>query len=244
MITIDTQFNADTLVLKGKLHLPDTPNPPLVVGSHGLEGTMNSAKQQVLAKILPENGMAFFRFDHRGCGQSQGDFVKDTSLDLRTRDLAAAVDHLMGLGLTSNHLALFGSSIGGATCINSWETLELMGRPPMGGVLCASPVKSQTIKNIPTQANGNRPALPMAFFEKNLLFDILGKAKHLHHVMIFHGDKDEIVPISNAQDLFNTMQSPKERIIHKNGTHQMTHPSDQADFEVRALAWYQQIFSL
>ncbi len=87
MHIIQTRFMADQRILKGELCLPDTPYPPLVVGSHGLEGSRFSAKQQVLSRLLPENGIAFFRFDHRGCGDSQGDFIKDTSLEKRTRDL-------------------------------------------------------------------------------------------------------------------------------------------------------------
>jgi len=62
--------------------------------------------------------------------------------------------------------------------------------------------------------------------------------------MIFHGDADEIVPVSNAHDLYQAMQAPKEIIIRKDGNHQMTSEADQADFEVRALAWFKKIFSL
>lgn len=244
MKTVETTFTADNLTLRGTLHLPDVPAPPLVVGSHGLEGSRESAKQMVLSRLLPENGMAFFRFDHRGCGSSQGNFVTDTSLDKRTRDFLAAVRHAAAMSLTSNKLALFGSSMGGATCINAWQPLSDAGFTPMGGVLCAAPVVSRTIRNIPLEANGNRPALPLSFFKENLLFDLLDSAKSLHHVMIFHGDADNIVPVSNAHDLFNAMQPPRKKIIHKNGSHQMTDPADQADFETRAVAWFKDIFAL
>ena len=243
MKTLDTEFTSHGFILRGCLHLPDVPSPPLVVGSHGLEGSMDSAKQTVLSRLLPENGIAFFRFDHRGCGQSQGAFVQDTSLEKRTRDFTAAVAHIMGLSLTADRLALFGSSMGGATCINAWQFLEQAGLSPMGGVLCAAPVISRTIKNIPLEANDNRPALPLKFFAENLLFSILDKAAALHHVMIFHGDADEIVPVSNAHDLYDAMQSPKEKIIHRGGSHQMTSKTDQADFETRALDWYTTIFT-
>ena len=76
------EFLADSLKINGRLHLPpNVKKPPLVVGSHGLEGTKESAKQIVLSKLLPENGIAYLRFDHRGCGNSQGNFVDDTSID-------------------------------------------------------------------------------------------------------------------------------------------------------------------
>ena len=175
-----------------------------------------------MSKVLPRNNIAFFRFDHRGCGSSQGLFVEDTSLETRTRDFCAAVGHVLEMGVTSDRIALFGSSMGGATCINAWQRLEQTGRSPQGAVLCAAPVISTTIKNIPFEANDNRPALPLSFFEKNLLFDLSAQTVALHHVMLFHGDADEIVPKENADKIFAAMQSPKERVIHPGGDHQMT----------------------
>ena len=235
-------LQVEGLCLKGELHLPEIQNPPLVVGSHGLEGSKSSAKQMVLSRLLPENGVAFFRFDHRGCGQSQGDFLTDTSLEKRTRDYLMAVQHIMDLNLTSRNLGLFGSSIGGATCINAWENLGRLGAKICGGVLCSAPVQSRTIENIPVQSNEKRPALPLSFFEQNLLFNLLEKTKSLHHVLIFHGDADEVVPVSNAHDIYTCMQSPKQKIIHKGGDHQMTSKQHQTEFASQVLAWFLGIF--
>lgn len=235
-------FVSQGFKLKGILHLPDTEKPPLVVGSHGLEGSKDSAKQTIVAKFLVENNIAFFRFDHRGCGESQGDFIKDTSLEKRTIDYIAAVQHILGIGKTSKDLALFGSSMGGATCINAWEKLSLMDIRLCGAVLCASPVRSRSIENIPTNANGKRPALPLSFFKKNLLFNILDKAANLSNVLIFHGDADKTVPVSNAHDIFSRAKDPKRLIIQKCGDHQMTAGKDQVQFEKETLAWYLKCF--
>lgn len=243
MNAIDLNFTAGKLQLCGTLHLPDRSSPPLVVGSHGLEGTRESAKQKVLARLLPENGIAFFRFDHRGCGRSQGDFITDTSLDKRREDLVAAVSAVMDLGKTGPALGLFGSSIGGATCIHAWKSLESAGFSPKGAVLCASPVISSTIDNIPTGANGSRPALPLSFFAENLLFDLTPSASDLHHVLIFHGDADEVVPVSNARLLHRTAGPPKELVIQKKGRHRMDLPEHQKDFENRALAWFREMYT-
>ena len=236
-------FMVEGCILKGVLHLPETNAPPLVIGSHGLEGSKTSAKQMVLSRLLPANGVAFFRFDHRGCGDSQGNFLTDTSLEKRTQDYIEAVRHVMDLNLTSKRLGLFGSSMGGATCINAWESLDKLGINICGGVLCSAPVQSITIENIPVHANGNRPALPLSFFEKNLLFNLLDKTVALHHVLIFHGDADEVVPVGNAHDIYTHMQSPKKKVIHTKGDHQMTSKSDQADFARQAMDWFRGIFN-
>jgi uncharacterized protein len=244
MQPIRTKFTVDSFTLVGELFLPPRPTPPLVVGSHGLEGSRRSAKQQVLSRLLPENGMAFFRFDHRGCGDSQGSFTSDTSLAKRTNDFVAAVGHVLNLKMTSRHLGVFGSSMGGATCINAWQKLGKTQALLCGGVLCAAPVKSRTIQNIPTRANDTRPALPLDFFKKNLLFDLQDRAKALHHVLLFHGDADQVVPVSNAHAIFDRIQAPRQCIIQKGGDHQMSSSYHQAEFETQALAWYCKIFDL
>ena len=241
---IPLAFDCDALRLKGILHLPPRENPPLVVGSHGLEGTMNSAKQTVLAKLLPQLGIAFARFDHRGCGTSEGNFIQDTSLDKRTRDFTAALDHVLDLGFTTNQVGLFGSSMGGATCINVWKDLEEKEVQICGAVLCAAPVVSRTIENIPQDATDDRPALPLSFFKENLLFDLRDKASVLHHLLIFHGDADDVVPVDNARILLDAAQAPKDFICQPGGGHRMDIPAHQEEFEARAGAWYQEIFNL
>ena len=237
------EFNSRGFLLKGILHLPGIKNPPLVVGSHGLEGSKDSAKQKILSKLLVKNNIAFFRFDHRGCGESQGDFIKDTSLEKRTCDFINAVQHILSLKKTSQNLSVFGSSMGGATCINAWETLLKMDLNLCGAVLGSSPVKSLTIKNIPMEANGNRPALPLSFFKHNLVFDLQDKVKKLFNVMIFHGNADEVVPVSNAYDINTMAKESKQLIIHKNGDHQMSSKKDQIQFETESIAWFLRCFS-
>lgn len=239
----DIEFISQGFLLKGVLHLPRVQNPPLVVGSHGLEGSKTSAKQKVLAKHLVKNQIAFFRFDHRGCGESQGDFIKDTSLEKRTIDYINAVKHIIHLKKTSHNLAVFGSSMGGATCINAWELLLKMDVNLCGAVLCSAPVKSRTIENIPMAANGDRQALPLSFFKENLLFNIRGKVKHLFNVLIFHGDADEVVPVLNAHDIYHGAKEAKRLILHENGDHQMTSKKDQAQFEIEAIAWFLRCFA-
>jgi len=236
------EFKSQGFLLKGILHLPGVKNPPLVVGSHGLEGSKASAKQRVLAELLVQNQMAFFRFDHRGCGGSQGDFIKDTSLEKRTLDFIQAVQTILGLDKTSRNLAVFGSSMGGATCINAWESLLKMDIHLCGAVLCSAPIKTRTIENIPMDANEKRPALPLNFFKHNLLFNLEEKTRALSHVMIFHGDADKIVPVSNAHDIYRFAKDPKRLIIHKNGDHQMTSKKDQAQFETESVAWFLRCF--
>lgn len=242
MKILPVEFMSQNRRIVGKLHLPEVENPPVVVGSHGLEGSMESAKQTILARILPEMGVAFLRFDHRGCGESEGDFKTDTSLETRVQDMTHAVDYLWAIKKTRRELVLFGSSLGGATCIAAWKQLLDLGVQPKGAVLCAAPVDSRTIKIIPTEATPDRPALPMSFFTKNLLFDLSDALPLLHHALIFHGDHDGVVPVENGRKIYQNAGDPKKIIIHRNGDHQMSEKSHQAEFEREVKLWVKACF--
>jgi alpha-beta hydrolase superfamily lysophospholipase len=74
MNQINITFTSDGFLLKGMLHLPETSLPPVVIGSHGLLSNSYSPKQIALARECNAHGIAYFRFDHRGCGQSDGVF--------------------------------------------------------------------------------------------------------------------------------------------------------------------------
>jgi fermentation-respiration switch protein FrsA (DUF1100 family) len=152
--------------------------------------------------------------------------------------MVAATVHVLSLGLTGGRFALFGSSLGGATVIEAWSRFESSGLSPMGAVVCAAPVISSTIKVIPLEGNQHRPALPLEFFEQNLLFDITESAAKLHHLLIFHGSKDEVVPVENAKTLFKLACDPKELIIHENGGHRMSDKDHQRDFTSRSASWF------
>ena len=238
----EIRFQCENRLLSGILHLPERSDPPLVVGSHGLEGSKDSAKQIRLSMILPEHGIAFFRFDHRGCGQSQGEFVEETSVEKRAADLKAAVQHLMTLGIAFSKTALFGSSLGGATCIKAWEAIEKKGTTLYGAVICAAPIQSRTISVVPTLADEHRPALSMDFFKKNLDFDLISEAGHANHILILHGDRDDVVPVENARTIYEAAGNPKKLYILENADHRFSDAGHQRIFEKMTLEWFQQCF--
>jgi len=238
------KFYSDNLLIKGVLHLPATDQgmqkPPVVIGSHGLEGSKNSAKQISLSKILPENGIAFLRFDHRGCGDSEGEFLKDTSVFNRASDFTNAVKYILEHEKLSHNIGIFGSSLGGSTCIQAWDSLSLMDIKLSACVLCSTPVKSRTIENIPVhdQPNQYSPALPMSFFIEKLNFDLSEKTSRIKNVLIFHGTNDEIVPAKNARIIYENAMEPKQLILFKNGDHQVSSKKDQIRFEQETLKWF------
>jgi alpha-beta hydrolase superfamily lysophospholipase len=225
-------FSSDGFRLKGILHMPAADNPPVVVGCHGLYSNKNSPKQVELARRCNLEGIAFFRFDHRGCGESEGDFPKVTSLKARRRDLKSALKWIQSKKETGDRIGLFGSSMGGATCLAVAST-----QPVHAIVTVAAPLRSQTISRQAAQPDPGSPSLDWSDPSK-YAFDISAGLSGIHTILIFHGDADSVVPPKNAQELYETASPPKRLLIQENGDHPMSLPHHQKIFMQETVAWF------
>lgn len=226
------EFSADGLVLRGRLHLPAVPHPPFVVGSHGLFSNGDSPKQLSLARELNTVGIAFFRFDHRGCGQSAGRLETDTSLAARCADLRCAVETLQRRSDLSTRFGLFGSSFGGAVCLSLAPETTVSAL-----VVNAAPVRSRSLNEGEITAGG--PAgIDGSFYRENLQFDVSEKLSAIRTVCVFHGSADRVVPVENGMEIFERAGDPKKIAVFEGGDHRMSRVSDQRRFVREAVAWF------
>jgi len=236
-------FRSDEFLLKGTLHLPAVTRPPVVIGSHGLFSTGNSPKQIALAQECTRRGIAFFRFDHRGCGESQGVFHDVTSLESRCRDLICAVETILSGRDTGNAAAFFGSSMGGAVCMATAGTsfTEAVSIVTVSAPVCISS-HNEAMKAIRKSADSYLPE-PL-FYERNLQFDLSGLLPALRNILIFHGDKDEVIPVSEAMKIYQNAGHPKKLVIQKQGDHRMSSEEHQREFIASAVNWFEAGFLL
>lgn len=204
-----------------------------MIGSHGLFGTADSAKQTVLAAACVAAGMGYLRFDHRGCGHSEGDFEKVTSLDGRVQDLAAAVALISNRPDTGDQVGYFGSSFGGTVCIRAFAL-----KPPAAMVLCAAPVRSSDID--PARAAATGGSAEAALRPDGLTFDVAAEAAALQEVLVFHGDADEVVPYGHAGEIYNAAAGPKKMIPLPGGDHRMTDTDHQKLFVTETISWFKE----
>ncbi|MFH2219817.1 MAG: alpha/beta fold hydrolase [Pseudomonadota bacterium] len=233
---MEISFLSGGFLLKGTLHLPAVKRPPVVIGSHGLCSTSNSPKQVALARECTAHGIAYFRFDHRGCGQSQGLFREVTSLEARHADLLNAIECIRSRTDTGGQLGLFGSSMGGAVCISVASTFAVDAM-----VTYAAPVHSDSIIEALNKKDGSN-RLEALFNEKYLQSDISDKLSRLHHILIVHGNADEVVPPSNAHQIYSKAGSPKKLIMQKHGDHRMSNNKHQENFIKEAASWFKTCF--
>jgi uncharacterized protein len=229
-------FSSNGFILRGTLHLTPAENPPVVIGSHGLFSSSSSPKQIALARQCNACGIAFFRFDHRGCGRSQGIFQDVTSLETRCNDMISAIKIIQDRKDTGNRIGLFGSSMGGAVCISVAAIFDADSI-----IINAAPVHNKSIIEA-MEKSGKADALNPPLDKKYLQWDISDKLSALHHILIFHGDSDDLVPLSNAREIYEKAGDPKNLIIQKDGDHRMSNKTHQDNFVRKSALWFKNCF--
>jgi alpha-beta hydrolase superfamily lysophospholipase len=224
----DISFTCDGLKLTGVLHLPGDRQPPVVIGSHGLFSSSSSPKQIALAAECNRFGLAYFRFNHRGCGSSEGEFDRVTSLNARCSDLIAAAETISNRTDTGDRLGLFGSSMGGTVCLSVSQQLAAGAM-----VTFAAPVRSD-LSGSPSEMSRSE----IVFDAARRQFDITEGLSTISNILIFHGDADDVVPVSHAGEIYSLAGHPKKIIVQQQGDHPMSNKKHQKEFVRRASEWF------
>jgi alpha-beta hydrolase superfamily lysophospholipase len=230
-------LTCDDLRLSAVLHLPPADDPPVVIGSHGLFSSGDSPKQIDLAERLNASGIAFLRLDHRGCGQSEGDFEVVTTLAGRVRDLKAAVRTLEQRQGERLRLGLFGSSFGGSTCLAAAGVLR-----PARVVTLAAPIDSLSL--IAAARQQSSAPLPPPFEREAFQFDLSDRLAGLHNLLVIHGENDEVVPLDHGRRIYSAARDPKQLIINPGGDHRVTRPEHQRTFVDACQNWFEHLLTI
>jgi dipeptidyl aminopeptidase/acylaminoacyl peptidase len=251
MQEIPIRFENEGLALSGMMHLPTRePHYPCVVFLHGYTGT-RMGDHCILVKAAREfcrAGYACLRFDFRGSGESEGDFV-DITVDGETGDAVAAVAFLKDFeGIDRTRVGLLGMSLGGsvAACAAAdagakslalwapWAFTDYL--VERGGEVFKDPyawlppnfkdaVKKRGRVDIGGYMRGK------AFFESLALTDPLREiARYKGPVLIIHGSEDQVVSPSNSEFLYDSVQGTRRLII-----------IDDADHTFSSCHWEQQV---
>lgn len=224
-------FQSDDYKLTGTLHLPNMPIPPVVIGCHGLLANRHSMKQISLAKACNAKGMAYLRFDHRGCGDSDGRFSKVTSLSARVKDLYQAVETMQLHSKVGEVIALFGSSFGG-TVVLAYAAQH----PTATLVTYAAPINSTDINHSNIKdINGSLPCSDL--LPDDLEFDIASKLNCVDNILVSHSEGDETVPVVHAHEIFRLSGKNKDLLIFQGGDHRMSDITHQQQFEADFIRW-------
>ncbi|MEW5736575.1 MAG: alpha/beta fold hydrolase [Thermodesulfobacteriota bacterium] len=224
-------FPSGAYTLSGVLHLPGNPRPPLVIGLHGLFADKSSPKQRALAEMLGRSGIAYLRFDHRGCGESSGDFKAATTFAGRCEDLLSALAHASSRPDLGPGRALFGSSMGGSVSLavaarHPVNAIAVLAAPAFGAKLAELILRSEDADRVSPEFMSEMRGLlpPEPGFRPGPL-------------LVAHAEGDSVVPVENGREIFQRASGEKKMLLYSGGDHGLTDPVLRNDFYFHAARW-------
>ncbi|MEW6662933.1 MAG: alpha/beta hydrolase [Bacillota bacterium] len=224
--------NQRGLRLAGLMHGSPAVTGKVVIIAHGFTGSKEGGGRAVaMAENLGSLGYGALLFDFAGCGESEGEF-KDVSLTNHIADLRAVFDYGRSIGFPT--IILVGRSFGGdgalcfaamekevagvcawATPANPWQLFNHLfqkARRLPGGILELAGDKGQVLH------------LREEFLADLAKYDIKQAAARIgpRPLLILHGDRDELVPVTDAHSLAEAAFEPKHLIVVPGGDHQFS----------------------
>lgn len=218
MKTEEVSFKSEGQKISGILHLPEREHPPCVIASHGLQSSKNSEKYIALGERLAGEGMAMLRFDFRGVGESEGRMEDDT-VSRRIVDLGSAIGFVRSHPGVGNRIGLVGSSLGGYVTLIRGS----MEKKISAIVIWATPFHLDDLGS--KKGSEEHPLPGEAFFKDLPKHRLLPLLQKVSNCLLIHGEKDEVVPVDQAWEIFHSLGAPKEIHVIEGADHRLTDPA-------------------
>lgn len=219
------------------LSRPTRPAAAAVVLCHGFLSSKNSTTNKSLTRTLNEAGLATFRFDFFGQGESEGLF-EDITVSLAVGQADAAVALVRSHGY--ERIGLMGSSFGGLVAI-----LTTAHRHDIACLALKCPVvdfaeelrlefgpeelvRWQSTDTIPNLLGGPaRIRLKYGLYEDCLRQAAYEPASRIvAPTLIVQGERDELVPLHQSRRLLEALSGPKRLDLLPEADHQFTRGDD------------------
>ena len=230
------------------LSRPESPTTSLVLLCHGFLSGKNSTTNKTLTRLLNEQGLATFRFDFFGQGESEGPFEAITTT-LAIQQTLAALDLVTARGY--DKIGLVGSSFGGLVAI-----LTAAQRRDIACLALKCPVvdfaeellltlgseeltRWQDTDTIPNIMGGTaRIRLRYGFYEDCLNRIAYGPAERITiPTLIVQGEQDECVPLHQSQRLHDVLRGQKRLDLLPGADHQFTRVEDFRQMTTAIVEW-------
>lgn len=198
----------------GRVYLPERDKCPVVICSHGFNGTGDSFR--IYAEALAENGIAAFTYDFCGGSlYSKSDMTTEKmTVFTEKEDLLAVLDTVKTwANIDVRQISLFGESMGGlvSTLAAEERADEIKSMALLYPALCVADdwnERFQDVGDIPQTLDVWEVPLGRCFFETLHGFRIFEKiGNYAGDVLILHGDQDAVVPVE---------YSKKAKVIYQN----------------------------
>jgi len=213
---IRVRIDAGEIGLAAVVHLPSRTPAPVVVCCHGMLSLKESPKFVSIGEVLSRAGFCALRFDFSGCGES-AKRPGASLVEARRRDLRAVLAHVSSQAWNLGPLGLLGSSLGGFLSLLAAEA------DPGRVKAVVSWAAPYDISGIHPGAEGMEDLAAM-FPEGFRLGEPqnLGDLRNVSNALLIHGQEDEVVPWSNAVEIYRRVRDPKNLILMRTANHQIT----------------------
>ncbi len=209
----------------GTLYTPETDaDTPLIIMSHGYNGVGDDFKTE--GETFAQNGIATYTLDFCGGSvnsKSTGETV-DMTIFTEKSDLMSVYEFLKDReGIDSNNIFLFGGSQGGLVTTLATEELgdKIAGMALYYPALCIADNWRETYPDtsmIPESNDFWGMTLGKEFFESIHDFHVYDEiGSYPGNVLIIHGDKDEIVPLSYSEEAVKHYKSAELVVLENEG---------------------------
>ena len=202
-----------TLLAWYKEAAPGQPTLVYFCGNAGHIGHRGSKARHYL-----DAGMGVLLVGYRGYGSNPG----SPSEDGLYADGRAALDFLAATGVAPAQTVLYGESIGTGVAVHL--AAERAAVAPFGAVVLEAPYASMV-----AVAAKHYPFLPARWLVKDRFESVSKIARVRAPVFVFHGEKDNTIPIRTGRDLFAAAVEPKESLWIAGARH-----NDLYDFDAPA----------
>jgi len=209
----------------------------LVVVCHGFTGSKEGGGKAIaMAEEFAKHGYAVLLFDFTGSGESEGDF-SDITLTGHIEDLTCSVEY--GLTAGFKRIVTLGRSFGGTTALLHGA----LDRRVAGVCTWAAPAELIKLFNAargtsnkdqgelqPLQDPSGTVMVRNTFFSDLAQYDPAGSAAKIspRPLLVLHGEKDTVVPVTNASLIARAAGEPKELHIIPQADHQFTQHYQEA----------------
>lgn len=222
MTTKDVAISHNNRNISGRLYLPQKNKYPMVIMSHGFNGSGNDFSEHAAA--LVKNGVGACVFDFCGGSLRSKSDLSTTEMTVFTEkeDLLAVIDFIEKQPATQS-IFLFGASMGGlvsALCAQE-RSDKIQGMILLYPALCVADDWNKSFPNveeIPDIHNVWDVPLGKAFFETLHNFNVLEHIdKFKKDILIIHGDEDKIVPLEYSQKANEIYTNSRLKIFQDEG---------------------------
>lgn len=211
------------------LHLPARLPAPCVVACHGLAASKDSEKYLLLGREFPKAGLALCRFDFRGSGESDGAYAGSTVAG-RIADLEAVLDFLAKHPALNRRFGLLGSSMGGFVALH----VAARRRPIMPVVTWNAPA---TLRGLLRSTAQDAAGLGQVFFDELATGALADTPARVAFSLTIQAERDEVVPPSHGQILFDRAAEPRQLHVIKSADHRLIDMTHRMEAVTLSLNW-------